>query len=141
MGGAKAWMMERHERGYVEAPGDICANCVSDFLLKQWIAGSAVSTTCSLCGRKDEDAIAADMDEFAGVVLNGVLIDWNHPNTEGIAYESAEGGYQADVVDTYEVLYECEVRERTKTSSSCPVRGALRACRGACTANTHRKSA
>ncbi len=38
-------------------------------------------------------------------------VDWNHPDTEGIAYESAEGGYQADVVDTYEVLYDCEVSE------------------------------
>ena len=73
----------------------ICADCVIDPDLKRWIEDNAVSTTCSFCGREDEDAIAAEMDEFVGAVLDGIRVDWNHPDIEGIAYESAEGGYQA----------------------------------------------
>ncbi len=51
------------------------------------------------------------MDEFVGAVLDGIRVDWNHPDTEGIAYESAEGGYQADLIDTYEVLEDCGVSD------------------------------
>jgi hypothetical protein len=111
MGAAKEHWLNQQERGYLNADGEICADCVSDPDLKRWIQDNAVSTTCSFCGREDQDAIAAEMDEFVGAVLDGIRVDWNHPDTEGIAYESAEGGYQADLVDTYEVLEDCGVSD------------------------------
>lgn len=59
MGRAKEWMMEQAARGYSEADGDICADCVNDPFLKQWVSDSAEATECSFCGAESEDAIVA----------------------------------------------------------------------------------
>lgn len=94
MGRAKEWMLEQYERGYSEAEGEICAECVSDLALRKWIETNLTSTQCTFCGAESVDAIAASFDEFIGIVFSGISFDWNHPDSEGIMYISAEGGYQ-----------------------------------------------
>src|SRR5689334_4930348 len=104
MGRAKEWQLEQWERGYDEAEGEICATCVNDPVLKAWITDNASADVCTFCGAQAEEPIAASFDEFVGAVLAGVRFDWNHPDNEGIVYESAEGGYQASLTDTWDVL-------------------------------------
>lgn len=104
MGRVKAWQIEQEERGYYEAEGAICENCVSDPALKYWISQNLSEATCRFCGGKSPEFLAASFDEFVGIVLTGVRFDWNHPDDEGITYISAEGGYQALTSDTDEVL-------------------------------------
>jgi len=104
MGRAKAWQMEQEERGYREAAGAICGDCVTDPALKSWVLANVSETQCRFCDAEADDPIAASFDAFIGVVLTGVRFDWNHPDDEGIAYISAEGGYQALISDTREVL-------------------------------------
>jgi hypothetical protein len=112
MGRAKAWLMEQYERGYMAADGDICTDCVSDEALVQWVADNVEATECSFCGRVGDDPIAASFDDFVGVVRTGIGFDWNHPDSEGIMYISAEGGYQASITDTWDVLSEYDISER-----------------------------
>mgnify|MGYP005817320497 FL=1 len=100
MGRAKAWQMEQEERGYYEADGAICEDCVTDPALKSWVSDNVSETQCRFCGAESEDPMAASFDEFIGVVLTGVRFDWNHPDDEGIMYVSAEGGYQACLLYT-----------------------------------------
>jgi len=119
MGLAKQWMIEQEERGYSEAEGDICSDCVSDTFLAEWINDNATATACRFCGREDDESIAASFDDFVGIVLGGIGFDWNDPDNEGIMYISAEGGYQAAVSDIYEVL------EDYKISENADVIGAL----------------
>ncbi len=109
MGRAKAWQLEQYERGYDEAAGDICADCVTDPALKQWIAANAESRNCTFCGEEAEKPIAASFDGFIGIVLTGVRFDWNHPDDEGISYVSTEGGYQASISDTWDVLADYDI--------------------------------
>lgn len=104
MGRAKQWMMEQEARGYSEAEGHICSECVSDPFLAEWIDDNATATACRFCGREDGEPIAASFDELVGVVVGGISFDWNHPDNEGIMYVSAEGGYQAAVSDIFDVL-------------------------------------
>jgi hypothetical protein len=111
MGRAKAWMMEQEERGYTEAEGDICSECVSDPFLAQWIDDNATATVCRFCGRDGDEPIAASFDEFIGVIVGAIGFDWNHPDNEGVMYVSAEGGYQAAVSDIYEVLDNYDISE------------------------------
>jgi len=114
MGRAKQWYFEQLERGYDEAEGEICADCVTDATLKSWVTDNAVSGVCRFCGRESDESIAASFDDFIGIVLTGVRFDWNHPDDEGIMYISAEGGYQASVNDIWEVLAEYDISEDTE---------------------------
>lgn len=111
MGRAKAWLMEQEERGYYEAEGAICEACVTDPALKYWVSQNLSDPACRFCGEESEDLIAASFDEFVGVVLTGVRFDWNHPDDEGIMYISAEGGYQASISDTWDVLGDYDISE------------------------------
>ena len=114
MGAAKAWAMEQEDRGYSEAEGAICEDCVADPALKRWVSQNLSDTDCQFCGKESDEGIAASFDEFIGVVLSGVKFDWNHPDKEGIMYVSAEGGYQAVVCDTMDVLDDYEISEDGK---------------------------
>lgn len=109
MGRAKEWMMELEARGYGEAEGDICSECVSDPFLATWVEENAMATTCRFCGREDKEPIAASFDDFVGVIVAGIGFDWNHPDNEGIMYVSAEGGYQAAVSDIHDVLADYDI--------------------------------
>ncbi|QCB54627.1 RES domain-containing protein [Sphingopyxis sp. PAMC25046] len=111
MGRAKAWQMEQEERGYYEADGAICEDCVTDPALKSWVSDNVSETQCRFCGAESDDPMAASFDEFIGVVLTGVRFDWNHPDDEGIMYVSAEGGYQASISDTWDVLGDYDISD------------------------------
>lgn len=111
MGRAKEWMLEQFERGYSEAEGEICVECVTDPALRNWIEANLTSTQCTFCGAESEYAIAASFDDFVGVVRAGIAFDWNHPDSEGIMYISADGGYQAPVSDSWEVFADYDISE------------------------------
>ncbi len=113
MGRAKEWYFEQLERGYSEAEGDICADCVNDPELKRWVEDNATAHACTFCNEESDQPIAASFDEFVGVVLTGVRFDWNHPDDEGIMYISAEGGYQATITDTSDVLADYDISDNT----------------------------
>jgi hypothetical protein len=104
-------MLQQQERGYYEADGDICADCVKDPALKEWVKDNVHAHSCRFCGEEADEPIAASFDAFVGIVLTGVRFDWNHPDDEGIAYESAEGGYQASITDIWDVLAEYEISD------------------------------
>lgn len=111
MGRAKEWMLEQMERGYDQADGAICAQCVADPALVVWVEANLTETDCRFCGRDGNEPIAASFDDFVGVVRVGIAFDWNHPDSEGIMYISAEGGYQASVSDSWEVLADYDISE------------------------------
>ena len=106
MGQLKKWAMEQDERGYRWTEGAICADCVFDATLSGWIEENLTSHDCKFCENTSEELIAASFDDFTGVVLTGILFDWNHPDHEGIAYETAEGGYQANLSDSWDILFD-----------------------------------
>ncbi len=103
--------MEQDERGYRWADGAICSHCVSDTALASWIEKNLNSTNCRFCGQESDDLIAASFDDFVGIVLAGISFDWNHPDNEGIAYESAEGGYLAELSDSWDVFSDYYISE------------------------------
>lgn len=111
MGRAKEWQLALYERGYDEVDGAICTDCVTDPALKYWVGENVSETSCRFCGAESEEPIAASFDDFVGIVLTGVRFDWNHPDDEGILYISAEGGYQASVSDSWDVLCDYDISE------------------------------
>jgi hypothetical protein len=111
MGIVKAYMMELEERGYGESEDHVCPACVTDPSLGEWIATHAESEVCSFCDAKSDQPIAAPFEAFTEVVLGGLGFDWNDPSSEGIMYISREGGWQASLSTTEDVLYDAGLSE------------------------------
>ncbi|NML05961.1 HEPN-associated N-terminal domain-containing protein [Sphingomonas sp. G-3-2-10] len=111
MGIVKAYMMELEERGYGESDDHVCAACVTDPYLAEWIAGHAESKACSFCDAGSDQPIAAPFEAFTEIVLGGLGFDWNEPTNEGIMYISREGGWQAPLSTTADVLYDASFSE------------------------------
>lgn len=111
MGRAKEWQLAQYERGYDASDGAICTDCVTDRALKNWVSENVSETSCRFCGAESEGPIAASFDDFVGIVLTGIRFDWNHPDNEGILYISAEGGYQASISDSWDVLCDYDISE------------------------------
>ncbi len=111
MGIVKAWMMEMEERGYGESDDHLCAACVTDPFLAEWIARHAEANECSFCDAVSDMPIAAPFEEFTGLVLGGLSFDWNEPTQEGIMYISREGGWQVPLSTTADVLYDAGFSE------------------------------
>jgi hypothetical protein len=105
MGFAKAQWMEENERGWssVGERRSVCGDCFNDSSIQRFIAERASETECDYCGRTDERPIAADADDVIGLIMESISTEWTDP-VEELAYESAEGGYQGDMHDFWDVL-------------------------------------
>ena len=82
----------------------VCADCFDDDGLKDFVRGHADATQCSFCGATASDDIAAPLGEVIDHMLSCLARDYNDPDNAGMAYESAEGGYQGTVWDTYDFV-------------------------------------
>ena len=108
MGYWKQKMIEEQERGW-SSLGDkcVCAKCFDDAALADFVSENAVEHKCDYCGRKSKKKpIGVGIDEVMEVIDEGIRSEWGHPDDEGVAYESAEGGYQGEVLDTYDLIYD-----------------------------------
>jgi hypothetical protein len=114
LGRVSEYALEQEARGYYEAEGNICDQCVSDAALKTWIKENVVDESCTFCGDLGVQSIAASFDDFVGVVMDGIHFDWNNFDDEGITYISSEGGYLAPSTSTRELLEDYRVSNETK---------------------------
>jgi hypothetical protein len=55
---------------------DVCAECVDEPALQEFIRNNAVSARCDFCGRESNEAIACDYDDFKEVLAAGIEVDW-----------------------------------------------------------------
>jgi HEPN/RES N-terminal domain 1/RES domain len=114
MGRAKDWEMEQEERGWWSVPGKyVCAECFEEDFLREFVRNHAEVSKCDYCGSTAEDLtgdenalIAAPLDTVLEIIAEGLRSEWNDANSENIPYESAEGGYQADTQDTYDLVWD-----------------------------------
>jgi len=106
MGRAKEWIIEQEERGYYELDGNVCAECFSDPVIQKHISENVVSNVCDYCNKSSKENIATPLDDVMEVIMKGIKFEWNSPDDEGIAYETKEGGYQANLTDTYDLVYD-----------------------------------
>lgn len=101
-------MIEEQDRGW-SSLGDkyVCAKCFEDAALAAFVSKNAVEHKCDYCGRKSKKKpIGVDIDKVMEVINEGIRSEWGHPDNEGVAYESAEGGYQGKVLDTYDLIHD-----------------------------------
>ena len=100
MGVAKREWTEANERGYW-IPDDrfVCANCVANHLLKDLLRCESIRVDCSYCGSEMAAPIKVLLDEISEAAFSG----FTDPANE-LPYESREGGYQGEVLESWEVI-------------------------------------
>lgn len=106
MGIVKDRMIYEEGRGWGDGPKrHVCAKCVNDEYLAEHINDEASAPLCDYCGRKGKKGtpIAAPVDVLLEAVGPAIYHYWTDPAAE-LPYESAEGGYQGEVIDSTEDL-------------------------------------
>jgi hypothetical protein len=81
----------------------VCAQCVSDYAISDFVRANANSSGCAYCGCSDCQSV--DVDEVALFVLDALESEYEDPANE-VAYDSEEGGYVSptEIYDTRELL-------------------------------------
>ena len=70
----------------------VCAECFSDYAIKEFIEQNAVDEKCSYCSNQSDKPIAAPLEELIEFIREGIETEWDDP-VNCVWYESAEGGW------------------------------------------------
>jgi hypothetical protein len=109
MGYAKNKYIEDQERGYSSGSDVfICQKHFGDDDIERYIQNlGTFENECSFCNDddKEEPSVTINSDVLLSGILACIFRSYDHP-ANGLAYESAEGGYQGDVYGTLELLNE-----------------------------------
>lgn len=114
MGRAKQQQIQDGERGVdsSETGYYVCQNCFDNPGLRKFIAENALEQVdpediipCDFCDPADASYVVADFDQVCEYMVSCIRHRFNDPASE-LPYETAEGGYQGNVLHTYDVLIE-----------------------------------
>jgi hypothetical protein len=101
MGRMKDLLIQQEEQGWRFIGSHVCADCFTDEAIKEFVTGKVVENECDYCGRSADDPMAAPLDEVLDLMAEALSIEWGDAVNE-LPYESAEGGYQGQMYDTWE---------------------------------------
>jgi predicted RNA-binding protein len=104
---AKRWMQEQEDNDY-RYIGDkyVCAECFSDYAIKNFINENSVENYCTYCGSSSKVPFSARIDDVMEFIVAGIHNEWGHPGDECVGWDSHEGGWQGDVYDSYDLIME-----------------------------------
>jgi hypothetical protein len=105
MGRMKDLLIQQQEQGWRFTGKHVCADCLTDETIKEFVAGRTAENECDYCGQSSDEPIAAPLDDVLELMANGLSIEWSDAVDE-LPYESAEGGYQGETYDTWEFFNE-----------------------------------
>ena len=106
MGQAKRIMMEWEELGIVSSDGagtSVCAECIEDPDLQEFVITNLTSECCDYCGKSGEALVATAFDDIIVHMAEFVNSEWTDPVHE-LRYETREGGYQGHLLDNWQLI-------------------------------------
>lgn len=93
------------EQGYdSDISKSICPDCINEDGISAFIVknSTTVLSSCSYC--QNTNIKTCKMDLVISYIHGCLVKEWSDP-AEELPYESAEGGYQGNVIDTHDLLY------------------------------------
>jgi hypothetical protein len=90
-------LMEAEDRGWWSIEGNVCADCVGEEFLGEFISRTVGACSCDFCGRSSENPFAADADMVMDLIGRGIYREWTHP-AQVMGWVDGEW-----VGDTYEI--------------------------------------
>jgi hypothetical protein len=112
--GQRNFLLQEQDRGYSLPEEHVCADCLNDEYLRDYAEANVSVKVCDFCGNEADENIAAPLARLLGLVFEAIHFEWNDPDNEGIVYETAEGGYQADMTNTQEILRDMKITDDEK---------------------------
>lgn len=106
VGYLKDRMIQEQDQGWRFKDGKyVCAACFEDYAIKGFIEEHALGNLCSYCGQTADETMAAELNDVLSFIADGLRIEWMDP-TSILGWESAEGGWQGTVYDTWDLFRE-----------------------------------
>ena len=113
---AKEQWERQMELGYSDVPDkNVCAECFSDYAIKEFIKENADENKCSYCSNESDEPIAVSLVEVVDFICECIHTEWEDP-AGSMGYESREGGYQGASVYTGDELVRYEIEELFETN-------------------------
>ncbi|MGO9762541.1 MAG: HEPN-associated N-terminal domain-containing protein [Solirubrobacteraceae bacterium] len=105
MGFFKNRQIEQEEMGVSSPLGyAVCAACVADHMLAEFIEENLTAAQCSFCGRSENTEIAADADVVLARISEGLKTEWSRAIDE-LGYDSeSNSGFAGPTRDAWEVF-------------------------------------
>lgn len=112
MGILKRMMEEEQDRGFSAHEGvTICASCIDEAGIKQFIEAHCTLNECSYCNESGELVTACELDAVIEHIVISIGHEWGDPASEGLPYETREGGWQGTVYTNWELFDEIGLSE------------------------------
>lgn len=83
----------------------VCADCFSDYAIREFIAETVVDETCSFCQRTSSDPIASELGGVIDFIDQGLLRAYEMINDGSVPWDQEEGEYMCNFdLDTWDVV-------------------------------------
>lgn len=103
---SKAEFMEYEYGGIRKSDKMVCSNHFADYAVISFIEQNGSKVPCSYCKTKYQSHYVVSMDDLLNYLNSGIQFFYDDAANAGLPYESAEGGYQGEHFDTYDLLDE-----------------------------------
>lgn len=109
MGAYKRYLERQMDEGWTSVGGAVCAECFSDYAIKDFIESSKTELKCAYCSRTSKEPIAADMDEVLSFISHGFRREYDIPEN-CLSWDSGEGGWQLVTPDdAYDLIPDLDI--------------------------------
>lgn len=83
----------------------VCSDCFDDYAVQEFIKRNAEALKCDYCNQSSQTAsIATPLTEVGAFMLEGLEMEWSHPEDEGVAWDNEDGRYVASISDSYDLV-------------------------------------
>ena len=103
MGQVKRMLEDAMDFGFsVDEDIFVCPECFEEEAIQDFIRNCGGKNPCTYCGRAGEGTCT--LEELLYHAFSCIMTEWGHPADEGLPYETREGGWQGEVIDTWDLL-------------------------------------
>ena len=97
-----------HQGNNVSMTEYVCASCIDEDALKEFIEWNADETYCDFCGESYDKDYSIPIDDLLKHMRECISREYDDA-ANWLSYESSEGGYQGPTIDAYDLIVELQI--------------------------------
>ena len=83
----------------------VCASCIEEYALKEFIETNAVELYCSFCNESYDKDYSVPIDNLLDYIRGCISREYDDA-ANWLPYERAEGGYQGPTIEAYDLIFD-----------------------------------